>query len=57
MEFRAEMFDMFNHPNFMLPVTDFNSGAFGQITAATAAKRIHKGLTKRYIHHLVELRQ
>jgi outer membrane receptor protein involved in Fe transport len=30
-QFRAEFFNIFNHPNFDIPVNDFNSPAVGQI--------------------------
>ena len=30
-QFRAEFFNLFNHPNFDIPVSDFNSPAVGQI--------------------------
>jgi hypothetical protein len=32
LEFRAEMFNIFNRPNFNVPVSDVNSASFGQIT-------------------------
>ncbi|MBI3684775.1 MAG: TonB-dependent receptor [Acidobacteria bacterium] len=30
LEFRAELFDIFNHPRFQVPVTDSSSNAFGR---------------------------
>ena len=33
-EFRAEFFNVFNHAQFLNPVGDFASGAFGQVQAA-----------------------
>ena len=32
LEFRAEFFNIFNHANFLNPVTNINSGQFGQVT-------------------------
>lgn len=32
-QFRAECFNLFNHPNFANPTSAVNSGSFGQITA------------------------
>jgi len=32
-QFRAEMFNVFNHPNFRLPTSNFSSNQFGRITA------------------------
>jgi hypothetical protein len=31
-DFRAEAFNVFNHPNFANPVANISSGAFGRIT-------------------------
>jgi len=44
LEFRAELFNAFNHPNFLNPVTTFNSPAFGTITGAEAGREIQFGL-------------
>ena len=34
MQFRAECFNLLNHPNFGLPENDLESPAFGQILQA-----------------------
>jgi len=34
LEFRAELFNAFNHAQFINPVGDFNSSAFGEVTSA-----------------------
>lgn len=44
LEFRAELFNAFNHPNFLNPVTTFNSPAFGTITGAESGREIQFGL-------------
>jgi hypothetical protein len=33
LNFRAEAFNLFNHPNYANPVSNFSSGAFGLITS------------------------
>lgn len=44
LQFRAEFFNAFNHPQFFLPNGDPTSQAFGQITAARPAREIQFGL-------------
>ncbi|HLH52582.1 MAG TPA: hypothetical protein VKY92_03110, partial [Verrucomicrobiae bacterium] len=44
LQFRAELFNSFNHPNFLNPVTIFNSPAFGTITGALSGREIQFGL-------------
>jgi hypothetical protein len=45
-QFRAEFFDLFNHPNFDLPVNDITSPNFGQIqnTKPNSERQIQFGL-------------
>jgi hypothetical protein len=33
-EFRAELFNAFNHAQFVAPVGDFANASFGEVTAA-----------------------
>jgi hypothetical protein len=39
-QFRAEFYNAFNHPNFSNPTTAVNSSAFGQITSMSVAPRL-----------------
>jgi len=38
-QLRAEMFNIFNHPNFGNPNTTWNTGSFGNITQTTTDNR------------------
>ena len=40
LQFRAEFFNIFNHPQFNQPVNDRNSSTFGQITTASVPGRV-----------------
>lgn len=40
LHFRAEFFNVFNHPNFNLPVSTLSSGAFGRFVNNATAPRI-----------------
>lgn len=44
LEFRAEFFNLFNHPSFKLPNRVFGSADFGQIFSATDSREIQFGL-------------
>jgi hypothetical protein len=43
-QFRAEAFNLFNHPNFMLPQNDLASPAFGQILQAASPRLLQLAL-------------
>jgi hypothetical protein len=40
LQFQAEFFNLFNHPQFSNPNAAFNSGAFGQITTTSVNQRL-----------------
>src|ERR1700754_2874446 len=44
LQFRTEIFNIFNHSQFLQPVTDPTSPAFGQIVAARPAREIQFGV-------------
>jgi hypothetical protein len=39
-QFRAEFFNAFNHPQFALPNSSLNGGSPGQITSTSVSPRI-----------------
>lgn len=44
LQFRLEMFNAFNHTNFLNPNTSFGAGSFGQIGGARDARQVQFGL-------------
>jgi len=44
LQFRAEFFNIFNHPNFRLPDSDINSRTFGQIQEALPPRLVQLAL-------------
>ncbi len=44
LQFRTEVFNLFNHPNFDLPVGNFNSPDFGRVQSARDSRQIQFGL-------------
>jgi len=48
LEFRAEFFNLFNHPNFGTPGTTIGSSTAGQITSAGAPRDIQFGLKLKF---------
>jgi len=44
LQFRAEFFNLFNHPNFALPQGSFGTPSFGQITQTPDVAQGNPGL-------------
>ena len=40
LQFRAEFFNLFNHPQFAVPANNLALGSFGQITATSVNPRL-----------------
>ena len=48
LQFRAEFFNAWNHPQFLLPSTEITSASFGTITQARDGRQIQFGLKLYY---------
>jgi hypothetical protein len=48
LEFRAEFFNIFNHPNFGTPGATIATSAFGQLTSAASPRDIQFGLKLKF---------
>ena len=48
LQFRGELFDLLNHPNFMVPGHTFNGPGFGIVDAARPARQVQLGLRLTY---------
>jgi hypothetical protein len=44
LQFRAECFNLLNHANFLVPVSDLNSANFGRVLESGPARLIQFGL-------------
>lgn len=44
LQFRAELFNIFNHPNFRLPTNDISSPNFGTISEALPGRHVQLAL-------------
>ncbi len=52
LQFRAESFNVFNHPNFVLPVTPFDSARFGSVpSTSTDPRDIQFGIKIIFLTH------
>ena len=48
LQYRAELFDAFNHPNFGEPNTTYGTSTFGQITSASPGRQIQMSLKLKF---------